>query len=206
MKRGCSFLLIVPLLILQACAPTPQQPEPAPAAALEQAPAVAVDQPPAADPFTDFDTTISVRDLMKNLIDPNARELWRGVSYVRTEQGVVETIPQTQGDWDALRANAIALIEGSNALMLPGRRMDVSTMVEAAPDFQFTPQEIEQLRIDDPDSWVINLQAMQDAVLQTLEKIDRKDILGFTERAAVINESCETCHAQYWYKPLSDLR
>ena len=54
----------------------------------------------------------------------------------------------------------------------------------------------------DPETWIINLQTMQDSVLRTLEMIDRKDILGFTERGALINESCETCHAQYWYKPL----
>ncbi len=113
----------------------------------------------------------------------------------------METIPQTQEDWDALRANAIALIEGGNALMLPGRRIDTSATV-TTPDFQFTPQQIEQMLIDDPDNWIINLQTMQDSVLQTIEMIDKKDILGFTERGAIINESCETCHAQYWYKPL----
>jgi hypothetical protein len=188
-------------LALQGCAPPAQQPESAAAAATAERVEMQVAQTPVVDPFEDFDITIPVNDLMKTLINPNARELWGGVSYVQTEQGVVETIPQTQEDWDALRANAIALIEGSNALMLPGRRINSSATV-TTPDFQFTPQEIEQLLIDDPDNWIINLQTMQDSVLQTLEMIDRKDILGFTERGAIINESCETCHAQYWYKPL----
>jgi hypothetical protein len=70
------------------------------------------------------------------------------------------------------------------------------------PDFQYTPDEIEQLLVEDPDNWIVNLQAMQDYTLQTLETINRKDILAFTERGALINESCQTCHAQYWYKPL----
>lgn len=204
---NCSFnlLLTLPLLTLQACSPAPNATETA-AAAAEQtapqaAPAVEASHTLPAAAFADFDTTISVRDLMKTLIDPNARELWGGVSYVQTEQGVDETVPQTQEDWDALRRNAIALIEGSNALMLPGRKIDPAPDT-VTPDFQFTPQEIEQMLAEDPETWIINLQTMQDSVLQTLEMIDRKDILGFTERGATINEACETCHAQYWYKPL----
>jgi hypothetical protein len=199
MQRILILLLLFPIITLHACAPAPQQPESEPSPVAEESSPAEVAS--AGDPFEDFDVTISVKDLMKTFINPNALELWGGVSFVQTQEGVVETIPQTQEDWDALRANAIALIEGSNALMLPGRRIDTSATV-TTPDFQFTPQEIEQLLIEDPDSWIINLQTMQDSVLQTLEMIDRKDILGFTERGAIINESCETCHAQYWYRPL----
>ena len=195
-------LALVFLIILQGCTPAPQQPESVPVAAAENTTAQEPVATPSADPFAIFNTSLSVKDLMNGVINPNARQLWGGVSYVETEQGAVETIPQTQEDWDQLRTNALTLIEGSNALMLPGRRIATAGTAAVTPDFQFTPEEIEQLIRNDPDNWIINLQTMQDSTLLTLEAINRKDILGLTERSAAINESCETCHAQYWYKPL----
>ena len=194
-------VVFVALIALQGCTPAPQQTESAPATAEENTVAPEVAATPAADPLVQFNTSLSVKQIMNGLVNPNARQLWSGVSYVETEQGAVETIPQTQEDWDQVRTNAMALIEAGNALMLAGRRIDPSENV-VTPDFQYTPDEIEQLLVEDPDNWSINLQIMQDYTLQTLETINRKDILGFTERGASINESCQTCHAQYWYKPL----
>jgi hypothetical protein len=198
---NCSFLLpvvFVALITLQGCTPAPQPAESG--AEIAVAPEAAAT--PAAEPSVQFNTSLSVKELMNGLVNPNARQLWSGVSYVETEQGAVETIPQTQEDWDQLRTNAMALIEASNALMLPGRSIDTSENV-VTPDFQYTPNEIEQLLAEDPDTWIINLQNLQDYTLQTLETINRKDILGFTERGALINEACQSCHAQYWYKPLA---
>lgn len=201
MNRSCfPIFLLVTLITLQGCAPEPQQAEPV-AAVVEDvaAPEAAM---PAAASVAEFNTSLSVRELMNAFIEPNARQLWDGVSYVATLEGVVETIPQTQEDWDRLRTNAMALIEAGNALMLPGRRIDTAETTASRPDFQFAAEEIEQLRRSDPENWLLNLQTMQDYALQTLEAINKKDMLGFLERGALINEACETCHAQYWYKPL----
>ena len=198
---------VAALVTCYGCGPAPQQPEATATedntVATEAVATTAATATPAPNPFADFNTSLSVKDLMNAVINRNARQLWASVSYVETEQGAVEIIPQTQEDWDQLRTNAMALVEGANALMLPGRKIDAAENLAVTPDFQFTPAEIEQLLRDDPDNWIINLQNMQDTALATLEVINRKDILGLTERGARINEACETCHAQYWYRPLA---
>ncbi|MES2626797.1 MAG: hypothetical protein V4628_16035, partial [Pseudomonadota bacterium] len=190
MNRSLLILLFVSLTTLQGCSPASEESGSGPATPEENivaqdgvrqaAPQVA--EPAVPNAFAIFNTSISVRDIMNSVINPNARQLWGGVSYVESEEGVEETFPQTQEDWDRLKANAIALVEGSNALMLPGRGMNSAGVTPDRPDFQFAPEEIEQLLRDDPENWIINLQAMQDSVLETIDAIDRKDILAFTER------------------------
>lgn len=206
MKRIFPRFFAVSLFALHGCAPAPGQSGAASVSVGEAADAPEPVAVPASAAFANLDTSISVKDLMNAVINVNARQLWNGVSYVESAAGVVEKIPQTQEDWDALKANAIALVEGSNALMLPGRKIDTAQVPEPRPDFQYMPAEIEQLIRADPDTWLVNLQTMQDSVLETMDAINRKDIFAFTERGAAINESCEACHAQYWYKPLAMAR
>src|SRR5688572_20893280 len=139
MSRSFVIFLLGSLVILPGCSPSPPQQASVPTAAVDNiaAPDIAATAP--VDPFAIFNTTVSVKDLMSAVINPNARELWGGVSYIVSAEGTVEKIPQTQEDWDALKANAIALIEGSNALMLPGRSIDNSAVPVERPDFQFAP-------------------------------------------------------------------
>jgi hypothetical protein len=202
MNRSFVLVLLGSLIILPGCSPAPQQPEPVAATGAENIATQDTGASATAAPFAMFNTTISVKDLMSVIINPNARELWSGVSYIVSAEGTVEKVPQTQQDWDILKANAIALIEGGNALMLPGRRIGNSDMPADRPDFQFASEEIEARMREEQDNWIAIAQAMQDSALQTLEAIERKDILGFTEKGAEINEACESCHAQYWYRPL----
>lgn len=183
-------------LLLCACSPDPQALDPGAAQVPETAPVADASATAA------FNTSNTVKDVMTTLIDANARQLWSAVSYVVTEAGVEETLPQTEADWQGLRANAVALIEGGNALLITGRLVDLPVNAAEYPDFQFTPDEIAQLISADPDSWAFNLQDMQAAALDTLAAIDDRDLLAFTERAALINQACEACHAQYWYRPL----
>ena len=151
---------------------------------------------------TTFNTSNTVRDIMNLMVEANARQLWDAVSYVATAEGVQETLPQTDADWQRLRAHAVALIEAGNALMLPGRLIDHPENLDDYEEFMYTPAEIEQLISTDPESWAYNLQEMQAATLLTLTAIDERDLLRFTEQAATINQACESCHAQYWYRPL----
>ncbi len=202
MNRSFLAVFLVSMLFMSSCKPPAEQQEPTVPAVVEDAVERGASLPAVNDPFASFDTSISVKELMNAVINLNARQLWNGVSYVESAEGIVEKIPETQEDWDGLEANAIALIEGSNALMLPGRKIEAAELPAPRPDFQYSPAEIAQLLRENPDDWLINLQTMQESVQATLEAIRRKDIFAFTERGAAINDSCEACHAQYWYKPL----
>ena len=68
-----------------------------------------------------FDTTISVKDLMANVIDPTADVVWESVGTIYTKEGTFEKAPQTDEEWAAVKAGAMTLVEAGNLLMLPSR-------------------------------------------------------------------------------------
>lgn len=63
---------------------------------------------------------MTVHSIMKQQLAPHATAIWEAVSYIATEQGVEEHAPQTDADWMALRANAVALMEAARLLKQPG--------------------------------------------------------------------------------------
>jgi cytochrome c556 len=185
------LLIVAGVMALFACSPAeaPSGPD-----SMIEISATPLEEPP-------FDTTIPIHDLMRSLIAPNAEGLWKAVSYVATAEGVTETAPQTDEDWAALRANAIALIEGANALMLQGRAVAAGAGNFATPDWQFTPEEITQFIADDPQTWNNYLRQLQESTRMTLRAVELRDLAGLSDFGARINESCESCHARYWYRP-----
>lgn len=70
-----------------------------------------------------FNTTATIRDVMNTLVDPQADALWNSVRFEVDENGSREMRPETDEDWMALRRAAVAIIEGGNSLMIPGRRV-----------------------------------------------------------------------------------
>jgi len=187
MSRLHNFSPVVSLILLTACAP--EQEAPPPATATEQA---------ATTPSSALPT---VEDLMTDVVQPGAEELWRAVSYVATEDGVTETAPQTDDDWAQLRDTANALIAAGDELMNTNREILTSAFDPATASFQFTPDEIRQMLAEDPEPWRNYLRQMQESTRMTLQAIEFRDLMGLVEFGAQINEACEGCHAAYWYRP-----
>lgn len=149
-----------------------------------------------------FDTDTSVLALMNAIIQPSALELWQAVRYVVTAEGVEEDIrPQTDEDWFRLQASAISLIEAGNALLIPGRVMDNAPLDPDYPDYQYRPEEIQALVESDAENWRAYIKQMQFFTRTTLETIEEKDLLGLMETSAAINNACQGCHAEFWYRP-----
>lgn len=144
---------------------------------------------------------LTVRSIMKQQVDPNAKAIWDAVSYTANEQGVEERSPSSDADWMALRANAIALMEAARALRQPNLRAAAASNPEATPDYQYRPEEIEALMQSQADAWASYLEAMETYTLQTMSAITRKDVSTFSEVNANINEACQQCHASFWYRP-----
>jgi hypothetical protein len=63
----------------------------------------------------------SVLDLMLEVIDPNADELWESVATISTRTGVEERHPRTDAEWKAVRRKALLLVEAANLLVVEGR-------------------------------------------------------------------------------------
>jgi len=188
------------LVLLSACSAEQDSPEPTSAEnfiTAEQTP----DPAPDNNPFEQFDRGYSTKTLMNAIVQPNALEIWRAVRYVSTINGVIEDVtPQTNEDWERLRTSAITLVEAGNALLIPGRVTEPTDPEVEYPDYMYTSEEIQARLEANPEIWRSYIQAMQLFTQATLEAIERRDVLGLIETGATINNACEGCHSEFWYR------
>ena len=74
-------------------------------------------------PDAEYRTTTTLRDLMDGMVDPAADTIWNSVSTTITKKGKEEKAPHTDEEWGTVRHSAIALLEASNLLQIPGRHV-----------------------------------------------------------------------------------
>lgn len=153
-----------------------------------------------APPPPEFRTTATVKDIMDSVIDPSADSVWGSVSYVATLTGTTENFPRTDDEWKAVRRHAIALMEGSNMLLVPGRR--VARPGEKAEDarVEHSPDDIEAMISHDRSSWTTLAHGLHDAATENLSAIEAKDVERLLTAGEVLDKACESCHVKYWYR------
>lgn len=187
------IIFVFALPVLSACST-----EPAEDSTTSEQPAITV---PNYDLIENFDTSLSIRTLMNAVVQPNALQLWQAVRYVVTRDGVEEDVnPQTDDDWDKLRTSAITLIETGNTLLITGRVLDEIGPEDEYPDYMYSSDEIKALIETDPEVWRAYIEQMQFFTRATLEAIENRDIPGLIETGATINNACQGCHVEFWYR------
>jgi len=128
---------------------------------------------PAAPPFH---TTLTTKQLMTWIIDPNATAIWGSVGSVATDKGTEERHPQTDEEWGRFRNSAATLVESGNLLMLDGRAVD-------------------------QDQWMATARGMSDAAAQVLEAAEAKDVEAYFDAGGALYEACTACHSKYLIVP-----
>lgn len=154
----------------------------------------------ATPPAPPYYTGITIREIMATLVDPHADTIWNSVRIVSDENGITEYIPETDEDWLTLRMSAISIIEGANALMIPGRQVAPPGAEGEFPDYEFTPEEVAELLAADRQSWTGFAGGLQEAARELLNAIDERDTEKLSEWGAYLDEACENCHSVYWYR------
>ena len=151
-------------------------------------------------PSPEFQPTATVKDIMDSVVDPSADAIWDSVEIVATLQGTEEKAPKTDEDWKNLRRHAISLLEASNLLLVPGRH--VAKPGEKAEDerVDLKPEEIEDRVKNDPAAWTTGAHGLHAATLESLKAIEARDVKALLNAGDVLDQSCETCHRQYWYR------
>jgi hypothetical protein len=157
--------------------------------------------PVTAEPSIPYRPTASIQDLMLAQIDFNADILWESVAVISTEKGTEERHPRTDEEWQTVRNHAIALMEGANLLMIPGRKVVHEGKVLQDSDVEgiLKAEEIQALIDGDHAAFASRALALHDAAAGALKAIDAKDVNGLSEIGGVIDEACEQCHTKYWY-------
>src|SRR6185295_14864751 len=63
-------------------------------------------------------TLATIKEIMDNLVDPAADDLWGAVSIVIDSKGTTENYPRTDEEWKKVRNDALLLVEAPNLLVM----------------------------------------------------------------------------------------
>jgi cytochrome c556 len=168
------------LLTLSACQSKPATP------------AADTSQPP-------YVLTATIKELMENVVDPNADVVWQSVSAVSNEKGLQEIRPQTDEDWEKVHHAAVTIAEASNLLMMPGRTVARPGEKSETPGVELEPSEMQALIDKDRPGFYERAGALRQAAVEVLAAIDKKDPDAVFDLGEKIDTACENCHKHYWY-------
>jgi cytochrome c556 len=152
-----------------------------------------------AEPQPEFRTTGTIKDIMDSIIDPAADELWGAVATTVDATGTHEKFPQNDEEWKQVRRNAIQLIEGSNLLQIPGRKVARPGEKSENPGIELEPEEMEKLINDDRAGFYKLAGGLHETVMAALKAIDARDKEALLDSGDDIDQACENCHVKYWY-------
>jgi len=154
--------------------------------------APAADQPP-------YTTTATVKDIMLHIVDPAGDMVWDSVATVIDKGGLHETAPKTDEEWFKVRSGLIMLIEGSNLLMMPGRKVARPGEKSDTPGVELEPSEMDELIAKDRAAWYQRAKTLHDVAQSMLDVVEKKDAKKLFDAGEDIDGACENCHRQYWY-------
>ncbi len=164
-------------------------------------PAAQTTDTPQAALWGDVKPVVSVKELMKYMIDPMADNIFNAVGTTVSSQGIVDVEPKTQEDWDKIRAGAVSLAEGASLLKIrrpftpPGDEND-STGPDAV---ELSPAQITAKVERDPVEWNARIAALSNVALEALDVVKRKDVNELWDVGENLDKACEACHRSYWY-------
>jgi hypothetical protein len=144
---------------------------------------------------------VSVKELMRDFIDPASDYVFDAASIIDTRQGSVETLPRSDADWDKLRAGGVMLAEGAYLLKVPrpfAPDGDVNNSTGPDPE-ELSPTQITAKLAADPVLWNAKIEALRNVGLEVLDIVKRKDQKELWDAADNLDQACESCHLAFWY-------
>lgn len=154
---------------------------------------------PPTESIAEYRPTGTIRDIMDSIVDPNSDYLWDSVFTETTSEGPITKVPKTDEEWAIERDHAIALMEASNLLQMPGRRVAQPGEKAANPDIEDSPEEIQALIDADRSGWNKSVEEFYGAMRVVMNSIDARNPLAVLSANEDLGRACEDCHAQYWY-------
>jgi hypothetical protein len=164
-------------------------------------PARTTDTPQTAALWGDLKPVVSVKELMKYMIDPVADNIFNAVGSTVTKHGIVDIEPKTEEDWDKVRTGAVSLAEAAYLLKVrrpftpPGDENN-STGPGA---LELSPAQITAKIERDPVEWNARIEALRNVALEALDVAKRKNVNELWDVGENLDKACEACHRSYWY-------
>jgi hypothetical protein len=144
---------------------------------------------------------VSVKELMRYMIDPSADHIFNSVRTVKTKAGTVDTVPKTDADWERIQIGAVTLAEGAYLLKVrrpfaPPGDMNLS----AGPDpLELSPVQITARVERDPVEWNARIEALRNVALEVMDVVKRRGADELWDAGENLDVACEGCHRGYWY-------
>lgn len=144
---------------------------------------------------------VSVKELMRDMLDPIADNIFESVRIVVTKKGTVETSPKTEQDWERIRIGAVTLAEGVYLLKIPRPFAPPGDLNNSTgPDaVELSPDQITAKVKADPVEWNARIEALRNVGRQVLDIVKRKDAQELWDAGENLDIACESCHRSYWY-------
>jgi cytochrome c556 len=157
--------------------------------------------PRAPELWGDLKPVVSVKELMRDMLDPVADNIFDAVKVVETKEGTVQTVPKTEEDWEKIRIGAVTIAEGAYLLKIrrpfaPPGDLNNSTGPDAV---ELAPAQITAKVEKDPVEWNARIEALRNVGLEVLDIVKRKDVNELWDASQNLDEACESCHKSYWY-------
>jgi hypothetical protein len=114
----------------------------------------------------------SVLEVMDGIVAPAAQVVYDSVATIVDREGVKETRPRNDREWQRVAGNAAALIEAAQLLQVEGRARE-------------------------SEDWKTISQAMSDAAAQVRAAAQKKDPEGILAAGEQLNNSCDNCHRKF---------
>ncbi len=149
----------------------------------------------------DLKPVVSVKELMRDMIDPASDFVFDAVKVESTKTGTVERMPKTDADWDRIRIGAVTMAEGIYLLKIPrpfappGDENN-SSGPEAS---ELSPAQIKAKLEADPVLWNAKIEALRNVGLEILEIVKNRKTDELFEAGGNLDQACEACHIEYWY-------
>jgi hypothetical protein len=159
------------------------------------------EQPPKNELWGEMKPVVSVKELMRDFIDPASDYVFDAIGTVITEGKRVEKQPRTDEDWDRLRTGAVMLAEGAYLMKVPrpfAPAGDENNSTGPEPE-ELSPAQIKAKLERDPVLWNAKIEALRNVGLEVLEIVKRKDVNELWDAADNLDQACENCHLEFWY-------
>ena len=157
--------------------------------------------PPGQELWGDLKPVVSVKELMRDMIDPASDFVFDSISTVMSKKGVVETEPRTDAEWEKVRFGAVTMAEGIYLLKIPRPFTppgDENNSTGPEPE-ELSPAQIMAKLKADPVLWNAKIEALRNVGLEVLEIVKKRDAKLLWDAAEDLDQACEGCHIEYWY-------
>jgi hypothetical protein len=149
-------------------------------------------------PSASLKPVASLQELMQGVVDPSADGVWNAVETMVTRDGETIQQPRSEAEWLEVRRAALTLVESTNLLVIPARRVGVRDFPAEAAGALDSTQIQELIAAQHPvfDSFAA---ALRESAVAALAAIDARDPTKLVSAGGAIDQVCEGCHLKFWY-------